>query len=700
MVHRDGELGLQSTALPRTHPLARALGWGAVYYFATWLGTLTLLPSGVLTLASPSAGVAALWFVFGSRRTWPWDATVLVACVVISNLRVGVPGLLLVTSPVVALLQVTVFVATLRYLAPGLRLVDGVPQALRSLRDLGGFLLAAVSAATVSALAANLTQALADLSTGDPRFLLVRWGRNTSTIVVVGAVGLIVGPQIYTALRRRDLGGLVRRRLSAWGTARLLEGLALTVTSVVLYTICFRLSAGYPVAFLLFVTTAWVGLRFAPGTIAVHSLLTGTRAVSFTLSGAGVVGQLADPALAAALVQLFILVTTCTGLVLGMSRDALTMAERESTEQAHMLDSVLAEVDDGIMLLDEHETVLLINRAGCHLLDLEDTPRDRTELALKSRLFDPDGAPLAAEDAPSRRALDGEDVRDQEIHVRGTDGALRRVLRTSARVLPSAPEDHGQRRVLVTYHDITADRMQREALVKFAGELAHDLKNPLAVVSGWTDALLDELETGPVSPEVGTSMAKRVQSAATHMQDFIGNMLDYTVSRDQGLKPVDLDLRELASDVATLRIDSAADGRLPEINVEGDERVWADPLLVRVLLDNLIGNAVKYVAKGVAPRIEVRLLRDDDAWVRVGITDNGIGITPELRDRIFEAFARVEQEGYQGTGLGLAICQRIVQRHGGTITVDGATAGPGTIFSFTLPRTRAAYESRVETHGS
>jgi signal transduction histidine kinase len=120
---------------------------------------------------------------------------------------------------------------------------------------------------------------------------------------------------------------------------------------------------------------------------------------------------------------------------------------------------------------------------------------------------------------------------------------------------------------------------------------------------------------------------------------------------------------------------------------------------VRVLLDNLIGNAVKYVAPGVRPRIEVRLLSEDDQWVRVGITDNGIGITPRQRDRIFDAFARVDQEGYQGTGLGLAICQRIVQRHGGTITVDGDKAGPGTVFSFTLPRTATAYEDWLSTAG-
>ena len=75
------------------------------------------------------------------------------------------------------------------------------------------------------------------------------------------------------------------------------------------------------------------------------------------------------------------------------------------------------------------------------------------------------------------------------------------------------------------------------------------------------------------------------------------------------------------------------------------------------------------------------------------MADNGIGITDEQRDLIFEAFARVDQVGYQGTGLGLAICQRIVQRHGGSIVVGPGEGGVGTTFTFTLPRTRAAYEA-------
>lgn len=689
VVDLGGSARTQPSVRPRTHPLPRALLWGAVYYAATWLGTLTLVPSGLLTLASPAVGVAALWFVFGSRRTWGWDAAVLVLCTVVTNLRLDAPTLLVVTSPLVSLLQVAAFLVALRALAPGLQVDGGMTRTLSTLRDLSGFLLAAGIAATVSAVGTNLTQAAAGLSTGDPRFLLIRWGRNASTIVVIGAVGLILGPTLYRAIRQRALGRMVRSKLEEWRAATLVEGVILTAVSLVLYVVCFRYAEGYPVAFLLFVTTAWVGLRYSPGAIALHSLLTGTLAVWFTVLGDGVFGRL-DPVLGAALVQLFVLVTTCTGLVLGLSRAALRAAEQRSTQHAQMLDTVLSEVDDGILLMDETGAILMINPAGRRLLDLRETADGRPELAEGTVLAHPDGTPLTRRDSLWRRALAGEELRDEEVHLRSPEGDVRRVLRVSGRLLP---QDGERPRILVGYHDVTADRIQREALVKFAGEVAHDLKNPLAVVSGWTDAMLEELEAGSLSAEVGGPMARRVQSAAGHMQDFIGQMLDFTVARDQALRPVEVDLGDLASRVAALRVDGAGDGPVPVITVDGRESVWADPLLVRVLLDNLVGNAIKYVSADVEPEVAIRIHAVDADWVAVAVRDNGIGITYQQRDRLFEAFARVEQEGYQGTGLGLAICQRIVQRHGGVITIEAPSDGAGTTFSFTLPRTQAAYDA-------
>jgi chemotaxis family two-component system sensor kinase Cph1 len=113
-------------------------------------------------------------------------------------------------------------------------------------------------------------------------------------------------------------------------------------------------------------------------------------------------------------------------------------------------------------------------------------------------------------------------------------------------------------------------------------------------------------------------------------------------------------------------------GELPEI--EGD------PRQLRRVLQNLLGNAVKY--HGVAPpRIEVSALRDSAEWV-VTVRDNGLGVDPDQATTIFGMFSRANQE-VDGVGIGLAVCRRIVEAHGGRIWVE--SAGAGSAFRFTLP---------------
>ena len=111
--------------------------------------------------------------------------------------------------------------------------------------------------------------------------------------------------------------------------------------------------------------------------------------------------------------------------------------------------------------------------------------------------------------------------------------------------------------------------------------------------------------------------------------------------------------------------------------------VHGDRVLIDQVLENLIGNALKYVTAGVRPEVDVRGCADQ-GMVRVTVTDNGIGLPEGQHESIFAEFHRVHPAGYEGTGLGLAIARRIVTRHGGTIVARDNPAG-GTVFEFTLP---------------
>jgi signal transduction histidine kinase len=114
--------------------------------------------------------------------------------------------------------------------------------------------------------------------------------------------------------------------------------------------------------------------------------------------------------------------------------------------------------------------------------------------------------------------------------------------------------------------------------------------------------------------------------------------------------------------------------------------------MLRNVVDNLIGYALKYVQPGRAARIDVTAAPTAPGWARVEISDRGIGIPDADKPSIFETFHRAQTAaGYAGTGLGLAICRRIVERHGGTIGVADNPGG-GTRFSFTLPLAGAVPE--------
>jgi signal transduction histidine kinase len=123
----------------------------------------------------------------------------------------------------------------------------------------------------------------------------------------------------------------------------------------------------------------------------------------------------------------------------------------------------------------------------------------------------------------------------------------------------------------------------------------------------------------------------------------------------------------------------------PEVEARPLPAVTADPAMLRHVLDNLVGNALKYVQPDTRPRVEVRAGTAAEGWVRIEVADRGIGIPDEHKPAVFERFHRAHTgSGYAGTGLGLAICRRIVERHGGEVGVADNPGG-GTVFHFTVP---------------
>lgn len=217
-------------------------------------------------------------------------------------------------------------------------------------------------------------------------------------------------------------------------------------------------------------------------------------------------------------------------------------------------------------------------------------------------------------------------------------------------------------------------------LEQFAYVASHDLQEPLRMVAGYTQ-LLARRYRGQLDEEADQFIEYAVQGV-TRMQQLIQDLLSYSRVESHG---AEFQLVEAAHplDWALLNLESAIEESGARITCESLPTVRGDRTQLGQLFQNLIGNAIKF--RGSEPlEIVVRARRQGREWV-FEVQDNGIGIEPEYRDRVFQIFQRLHPPSeYEGTGIGLAVCQRIVERHEGHIWVE-STPGEGSTFFFTLP---------------
>jgi signal transduction histidine kinase len=224
-------------------------------------------------------------------------------------------------------------------------------------------------------------------------------------------------------------------------------------------------------------------------------------------------------------------------------------------------------------------------------------------------------------------------------------------------------------------------RQRETELVGFAGIVAHDLRSPLARITGYADFLREEA-AARLDP-VHRDFLERLYGGAQRMQTLIDDLLDYATAENRTLNTSTVDLKLLADDIAQERLS----GTHPEgtlIVVDPLPAVPGDATLLRQVLDNLIGNAIKYTAEGHQPYVRISSRPEGDS-VRIDVADRGIGIPEDQRNTVFTAFSRAAgSEAYPGTGLGLAIVHRIIERHGGEAGVEDNPGGGSRIW-FTLP---------------
>jgi PAS domain S-box-containing protein len=225
------------------------------------------------------------------------------------------------------------------------------------------------------------------------------------------------------------------------------------------------------------------------------------------------------------------------------------------------------------------------------------------------------------------------------------------------------------------------ERSNRD-LEQFAYVASHDLQEPLRAVSGCVQ-LLQRRHGDQLEPQARELIGHAVDGAR-RMQTLILDLLTYSRVGMGELKPRRVKLGEpLAEALKNLQTAIVESGAL--VTVEGElPEVMADEPRLVMLLQNLVGNGLKYAAPGRAPLVRVGATRRQGEW-EVRVRDNGVGIEERFFERIFVIFQRLHtREEYSGTGIGLALCKKIVERHGGRIWVE-SRPGAGSEFCFTLP---------------
>ena len=219
-----------------------------------------------------------------------------------------------------------------------------------------------------------------------------------------------------------------------------------------------------------------------------------------------------------------------------------------------------------------------------------------------------------------------------------------------------------------------------EDLDAFSRTVSHDLKSPLAVIIGFTSAIIDNPESTVNEEE--RSYVKYILESAQEMTQLIKDLLAFSQSGRLDLQEEELNLSDIANDILggiLLRYPTSK----PVVTIESNLKAHADNKLMRVVLDNLIGNAVKYSSKVENPDIifgKKEYFGKDLFFIK----DNGAGFEMSKADKLFQPFVRLHSGiEYSGTGVGLSTVKRIIEKHGGEIWAE-SEPGKGAAFFFTL----------------
>lgn len=340
------------------------------------------------------------------------------------------------------------------------------------------------------------------------------------------------------------------------------------------------------------------------------------------------------------------------------------------------LEVVLNSIDQGIIAVDGQGNIIVVNTAAAVLIDL--LPKDIIGQRLQEMFK------WTHNKQPFHINFDSHIV-NTEVELISPQGKHHFLDLLASKI----EDDPNNIRAIITVRNRTEQRELENMKIDFVSMAAHELRTPITSIRGYLSLAVND-ETSDLSKE-GRHYLERARTSSLHLVGLINNLLN--VARiERGAFRMNKTQVNWSDVVRTTLSDQAIAAEEKKINMtlvmpDKDVFVFADIMAVQEVINNIVSNAIHYTLEGGNISVEVR--NSDEGTISTHVTDDGIGIPEEARQRLFSKFYRVHEHldgGNGGSGLGLYISKSIVELHGGKIWVQSDDRDDiGTMFSFTLP---------------
>jgi two-component system phosphate regulon sensor histidine kinase PhoR len=347
----------------------------------------------------------------------------------------------------------------------------------------------------------------------------------------------------------------------------------------------------------------------------------------------------------------------------------------ELTEKKQELEETFESIHSGVIVVSPRGSIRLINPAASRMLSV------RSEELVGKPLRDTIGEPKIIE------LFDETWKSKKEVQKELTIEADRRIYQAETSIMG---DDNGEMHsVVAIFNDITELRQVERMKTAFVSTVSHELRTPLTSIKGFTATLIDDTD-GIYDEETRMEFYNIIDQECDRLTRLINDLLN--VSRIESGRGIDVvlsqvSLHELAANVTRMQQNYTDRHRIFTTIPEDFPPIMADADKVQQILDNLIGNAVKYSPQGGDVVVSVE---DEGETVRLEISDQGLGIPHHHWDKIFQRFHMVDDDvdhkAVKGTGIGLYLVKHLAQAHGGDVWLAWSEVGEGSRFAIRLPK--------------